>query len=149
MPWNSRNYPSTDSIPFYSFTDLPNSWHCFCREWGTNTNNYKNVHMFRHKGARWNEVHNLSLCVTRPALHETSSWVAGCYYNAMAELFTHGWLHGCDVNNCVQYPLSHWCINKTIKILQASTSVACLIFLKIETVKIKTRKHYSLFLSAV
>lgn len=100
-PWNSRNYPSTDNIPVYSFTGHPNSWHCFCMKWGTNTNNYKNVHMFRHKGTRWDEVHNLSLCFTRPALRETTSWVARCSCNAMAELFTHGWLHACDLNNCV------------------------------------------------
>ena len=31
LPWNSRNYPSTDNIPVYSFTGHPNPWHCFCR----------------------------------------------------------------------------------------------------------------------
>jgi hypothetical protein len=31
LPSNSRNYPSTDNIPVYSFTGHPNTWHCFCR----------------------------------------------------------------------------------------------------------------------
>jgi hypothetical protein len=67
---------------------------------GMNTNNYKIVHMFRQKGMWWEDVHNSSLCVTLPALRETSSWVAHRLHNAMAELLTQGWLHCWDLNKC-------------------------------------------------
>ena len=67
---------------------------------GMNTNNYKIVHMFRQKGMWREDVHNSSLCVTRPALRETSSWVAHRFLTAMAELLTQVWLHRCDLNKC-------------------------------------------------
>ena len=97
---NSRNYPSTDNIPVYSFTGHPQSVTLLLQGRGMNTNNYKIVHMFRQKGMWREDVHNSSLCVTRPALRETSSWVAHRFLNAMAELLTQVWLHCSDLNKC-------------------------------------------------